>query len=404
MDDTAKMPTGAGEYIWLRYATQFTTGGRTHTIEIGIPMPVGASAETREQLLQEADAGMNQLAKHVEKRIAQMHRHTQPAQEAPAAPVAASSHPSQLANKPAPAPQSAVHQPQAAPAQVRESPPEPKVAQSEEVAVPPTRPKVGASMPSSPGASGDGSGNMLLPQFIQYIKENLGLNPKQAMDMLRVKTLSGINLREALEQLQAMMGQEHADQTESTVKTHSIAPAPASRPALDTAPVTSSIPPARPVQPGAAAPDRAQANGAPGQETANALRDERPIYIFEEEVDPEADGEPEDELDDLDLSHELTQQERVKARTLLNKLREARGATAASSSRLQALHNVVSSQITAAQLHDLVEGVWMVSTLKKLKVDQVEMLISWAKEDDFVSEVEMLLALLEEDNYARGNR
>ena len=42
--------------------------------------------------------------------------------------------------------------------------------------------------------------------------------------------------------------------------------------------------------------------------------------------------------------------------------------------------------------------------MKKLKVDQVEALISWAKEDDFVSEVEAVLILLEEENYARGNR
>src|SRR5579875_2552344 len=66
MDDT--MHRRDGEYIWLRYSTQFTTGERSHSIEIGIPVPIGASAEQRERLLHEAEAGMSQLASHVENR------------------------------------------------------------------------------------------------------------------------------------------------------------------------------------------------------------------------------------------------------------------------------------------------------------------------------------------------
>src|SRR5438132_1325375 len=63
---------GDKPYIWLRYTTQFTTNGRTHTIEMGIPVPVGASAETREQLIREAEAGMEQLSRHVDQRVNQM--------------------------------------------------------------------------------------------------------------------------------------------------------------------------------------------------------------------------------------------------------------------------------------------------------------------------------------------
>ena len=44
MDGTTGKPDGAGTHIWLRYATQFTVGERTHTIEMGIPVPLGASA------------------------------------------------------------------------------------------------------------------------------------------------------------------------------------------------------------------------------------------------------------------------------------------------------------------------------------------------------------------------
>ena len=63
---------GPGDYIWLRYGTQLTVNGRSYTIEMNVPMPVGASEERREQLLREADAGMNQVAGHVENRVAHL--------------------------------------------------------------------------------------------------------------------------------------------------------------------------------------------------------------------------------------------------------------------------------------------------------------------------------------------
>ena len=59
-----------GQYIWLRYSTQFTRGGQPHTIEMEIPVPVGASAEQREQLIREAEAGIEQLYRQIEKRSA----------------------------------------------------------------------------------------------------------------------------------------------------------------------------------------------------------------------------------------------------------------------------------------------------------------------------------------------
>src|SRR5579885_770719 len=62
----------APAHIWLRYATQFTAGERTYTIDIGIPVPPGADAQTREQLLREADAGLDQLADYVERRVMQI--------------------------------------------------------------------------------------------------------------------------------------------------------------------------------------------------------------------------------------------------------------------------------------------------------------------------------------------
>src|SRR5450432_3472320 len=90
---------GAGEYIWLRYGTQVNVNGRSYTIEMNVPMPVGASEERREQLLREADAGMNQVAGHVENRVAQLLQRVQPTQGKIPSPTPAP--------KPAPRPQPA---------------------------------------------------------------------------------------------------------------------------------------------------------------------------------------------------------------------------------------------------------------------------------------------------------
>src|SRR5579875_4072011 len=71
-DEQEDMGGQVTAHIWLRYATQFTSGDRTYTIDIGIPVPPGADAATREQLLREADAGLDQLADYVERRVMQI--------------------------------------------------------------------------------------------------------------------------------------------------------------------------------------------------------------------------------------------------------------------------------------------------------------------------------------------
>jgi hypothetical protein len=71
--------------------------------------------------------------------------------------------------------------------------------------------------------------------------------------------------------------------------------------------------------------------------------------------------------------------------------------------RLKVLHNVTDSQVSEEQVLQLAQGVWGVTSLKKLKNDQVEALISWAKTDDFVGEAENVLLLIQEEQYARSD-
>ncbi|MDQ2885624.1 MAG: hypothetical protein M3Y39_06015 [Chloroflexota bacterium] len=387
-----------GDHIWLRYGTQFTLNGRTHTIEMSIPMPIGADEEAREQLLREADAGMGQVAEHVENRVAQMLQRAQPNQgKLPTpTPLARSSPQTRPASIPAqqtgPQPLQAARsyegdEPLAPVARTREKEPEAAPAQEAVAAAPITRSDIGASMPSIP--PGESGGNLSLQQFIGYIRENMGLSPKQAMDILKIKSLSGVNLREALEHLQKL--QENADSTSAAAAAQENTP-PA-RPTSSPAPVRNTPPAPPPTLSSLRSPAREVEHGGRGD-----LNEHSPTYrpAFDEEVDPHEDDDLED-LDDLDLPRELSAQERVQARKKIDAMRETRGATVTNPARLQVLSNVTSTQISQQQMLELIEGVWDINSVKKLKVDQAEMLISWAKEDDFVSEVEAVLTTLEEE-------
>ena len=57
---------------------------------------------------------------------------------------------------------------------------------------------------------------------------------------------------------------------------------------------------------------------------------------------------------------------------------------------------MLGEQISEEQLQKLLQAAWGITTRKKLKLAQIEKLISWAKEDFFVEEVEAILALIAE--------
>ena len=128
------------------------------------------------------------------------------------------------------------------------------------------------------------------------------------------------------------------------------------------------------------------------------VRDAQNVYRFDEEDDKEL------EPDDQDKEDEDHEQQQIMARIKLDELKEIRGSSVASPARLIVLQNVTNSQISETQLQQLIRAAWGATSLKKLKVDQVEALISWAKEDLFVEEAEAVLALIaEEDSYARSD-
>lgn len=344
-----------------------------HTLEMSVPLPVGATTELRERLFREAEAGLSHLMNHVENRIPsllQQARTSVPASPSlPSPAVKSRAEPAPQHEGLTPASQGSSHAQPSNVSQIRELSPDLRIVQQTGA---PSR-SSGISMPSMPGA---GNGNLSLPEFIQAIKE-LGLSPRQAMDHLRVKSLStGVNLREALDRLEDIVAQDEGD-------------VPRGEPELQ-----ASSPRSEHVH---------HMMHAPAIEDHRAEEDidfnESPAPVFDEEIEPDeeedfsevAPGEGEE------ISFALTPEERHKARTIIDSLREMRGATTVNGSRLKALTNVVGDQISPAQLQALIRGVWGVRALNKLKVDQVEELIHWAKQDDFVSEAEAVLTLLEEE-------
>ncbi len=428
MDTSRDKPMGidGNPYIWLRYTTQFSTGGRTHTIEMGVPVPVGASAETREQLIREAEMGMEQLTRRVESRVSQMLQRTTRPPETARVQEPAIIRPGQASQQEAgsrimtgsPA---ATGTRSTTPAPAREGP-QPLPLHEKQPATMPARQSSPVSMPVTPGMQGDASSNMKLSQFIQAIRDTWGLTPKQAMDLLNVKTLNSMNYREALRQLQLIV-EGNARETATPASSNNAPVVSQSKPAEERGRPQGSPPnqsPPSPIraygsQPASASQSPVSSKTssptpsvrpAPGPLAGPAnipvipikddmIRDApRRAYKFDEE-DEELAEEKEEE----------SEEQRVIARLKLDELKEVRGTSLASSGRLMVLQNVLNSQISEEQLQHLTQSVWGVTSVKKLKVDQVEALISWAKEDFFVEEVESVLALIDgEESHARGDR
>ena len=424
MDISRDKPTGTDgtPYIWLRYTTQFTTGGRTHTIEMGIPVPVGASAEMREQLIREAEMGMEQLSRRVESRVSQMlQRGSRPPE------TARTQESSTTRQALAPQQRSAAGMPAAAGTQpASPAPPEQPTAA-------PVRQgqSVAANMPVTPGTQGD---NMKLSQFLQVIRETWELSPKEAMDLLHVKNLNGMNYREALRELQVRLGEKAGDTNASMQAKNrpvSTQPKPAS---------SSFTPPVSPARPGGEAargtqattggekaglrevkgpaqsaaatpaPAKPAAPASPVRPTPGALAGPAhiPVIPIKDEMVREAPKVFKFDEEDEEIEEEKGmkgEEQTAIARIKLDELKEVRGASVASPGRLTVLQNVLNSQISEDQLQRIIQSAWGATSVKKLKVDQVEALISWAKEDFFLDEVEAVLDLIdEEESYARSDR
>lgn len=288
---------------------------------------------------------------------------------------------------------------------------------------------VAANMPVTPGIQGD---NMKLSQFLQVIRETWELSPKEAMDLLHVKNLNGMNYREALRELQVRLG-EKAGNTNASLQAKNRPVSSQPKPASSTPPVSLARPGGEaargtqattggekaglrevkgPTQSAAAtpAPAKPAAPTPPVRPAPGALAGPAhiPVIPIRDEMVREAPKVFKFDEEDEEIEEEEGMKSEVQtaiARIKLDELKEVRGASAASPGRLMVLQNVLNSQISDEQLQRIIQSAWGATSVKKLKVDQVEALISWAKEDFFLDEVEAVLDLIdEEESYARSDR
>lgn len=414
--------------IKLRYSTQFSSGGRTQNIDTEISLPIGASQETREQIIREAELGVEQLMRQIAQRGGRTTQGPHPSEQASLRPTANTTAPSIVRPGITTRPQ---NEPTAPPRQTTNT------------SLPVTRTPVGESMPSTPAPAGEGKA-IRLADFINAIKRRWNMSPKEAMDLLGVEALDGLNYRNIYRQIEELLkqkGPSKAEGQQTQTRSSSATPIveaprssgrgtslPPSRSPLNTVNTAASPtsgthiqgqtalkqaakPAAQtiPVPPEAAITEKQEneltATPEASKDFAGSPKAPIPLHIgvgvirdasaqaykFDEE-----DGE-EESAENYDMSEDDDdEQARLSARIKLDELKTIRGTNVASAERLTVLNNVMGSQISEEQLQKIIQAAWNVNSKKKLKAAQVEALVSWAKEDFFTEEVEAMLALIEE--------
>ncbi|WP_069804239.1 hypothetical protein [Thermogemmatispora onikobensis] len=449
--------SAGGAYIWFHYKTQFAAQGRLHVIQVEVPVPVDASAEERERLLQEALAGLDQFSARLEQRlgptaaprktpVASSGEEGGGGRSAPAHPAgeeggrAPSARPTGLREPPAEMRPAAPARPASAPATSTEGQLPPSASQ--------LRRRMAPALPSTPGVFGNLNSDLTLPQFLQILRDNFGIDSKQAMKLLGVRSLSNINLREALDQLRYLLAQRNATANRATSRAASeSASSSAGSPSASLSLSEQAYPAVFSQREwsqgrtreeliiGDRGPKDEEEEEEEEQEAGQGIEPSLPSQLQQSEGDDdyqeeqeyifeEDDGENDrddwsqehgeeggggrggydreeerggGEGEELNLesrgSRQLSLQDRIHARTLLNKMREVRGNTPASQARLTVLWNVIGEQISEDELRELIGRIWGVAALKQLSIDQVEALISWAKQDNFDRDVAVILAL-----------
>jgi hypothetical protein len=365
-------PQDASDRIWLKQAIQFSVDGQVHTIEIALPMRPGASAEEIERLLRQADAGLDQMTQHLNRKVEELRnqQRAQALEHGEAATGSLSSHSDARAGMPGQAPEG-----------------------------------IGRLRPPTAAApAGVGGPALDRKQFIAEIAM-LGFGPRQAMERLGIHSLEGINLRQALEQLRLQVLRERSlPASGASAESEEAHSAPSSSTPRAAGGPQSGPLPRRPAPEAKHGPLLSQvapqehATPRPPLAGEVMLDDEEQALMDEAEQDQDEEsdlpGPPRAPIPIHGERRLVSLQERVKAQALLDRLRRMRGRlNPPSSDNLKAFRNVVENQLGAQKTAALLQAVWDVSQPEKLSPDQVAECIRWGKDDHFEEEVDMLLSL-----------
>jgi hypothetical protein len=201
----------------------------------------------------------------------------------------------------------------------------------------------------------------------------MNLNPKQAMSALNVRSLSGLNLREALETLRRQ-----------SLGAASGTAAPRGGPA--------------PVPATPSAPPRYFEEEDEGEFEVT--------LTFDEDDEDSEDGieeEDPDELEDVpDFDTELATSgakiapvsgEPARATQIIGQLRQAAGGGTPTPQQRVAYRNIILHELGDQPAKALVQGLWRVGA-DKLSAEQLDALLSWGKRETFGEEAELVLKAL----------
>jgi hypothetical protein len=437
--------------IWLRQTVTFTVDGQTRTLEIGIPVPRDATAQDIEALLEVADTGMSALSRRLDTRIAEV-LDGRPHDDMPALPAPTQEAASANGHAPAspvitePAPD--IDQPVVRPrdtgidraptsrATERQSrPTQPPPAAAPERPVPPQPQQRTEPSRAKPSVAAPVMGaEMTRPEFLSAAAE-LGLNPRQAMDRLGVRSLEGLNLREALESLRRQLLGASAYAEPEPEPEQDFAPEP-----VNGASTTVATPSATPrfeeeddetIFYALDEDDELIEDDfapAPAGNGANPVASDDAL----DETETDDDDDDDDDVDEIDLddvpdlspppaparsrattagrkttsaaretpspaqdaaSASRSSGARTEALRQIGKLRSATGGGTASEYQRNAYRNIVENELGRSRAVALVRGLWR-TTADHLTAGQLDALIRWGKEEVFAEEAEQVLAAL----------
>lgn len=401
-------------HIWLRQSVTFSVNGQTRTLELALPLRPGATPEEVDALLDEADAGMRRLSRRLDAHLAEVTGASPviatPAaiHEAPPAPSPAESRtPSTTTTAPqAPETHAApeTHETPAAPprpasAERPAAHPAPHPATSAPTRAAAKSAPTASTAPAAPTGGPTGGPDLTRPQFLAAAGE-LGLDARTVMERLNVRSLNGLNLREALDLLRRQLVREGAAEPQ---------PPSAAAPASDTAlPTPSDAPRFDEEDDGLnfelSYPDpddlpsdddfTSEDDFAP-LEAAPPAYPAHPAHPAPSGAAPSATLSDVPDLDDL-LGGATTPAEdpaTVRAREIIASLRAAHPGGQPTEQQRRAYRNIVVEELGEAKATSIARAIWSV-TPDKLGPEQFDALNRWGKEETFADEVEHVLALL----------
>ena len=275
---------------------------------------------------------------------------------------------------------------------------------------------------------------MTIPEFLTETRA-LGLQPPQAMERLGVRSLQGLNLREALESLRrgAPPDSGHTAHTASDATRSAPAAASASARATSAPPASGPATTARHGTPPAPVTRFDEEDDDADYDVTFSLGDDADMDDFAagntaegygagDDADDDAGGTRLDDVPDFDApaspapastasarrrmpaagmppstadvgSASVSLSLRARAATLIEQLRATLPGGAALPNQLTAYTNLLVGQLDQARASALVRGLWRTAP-ERLGTEQLHALIRWAKEDDFAEEAPAVLAAL----------